>query len=224
MSFILNLYFILSFGVVISSSFVIFLTNPIYSLLWLVVTFLFAACLLLILGQEFLGLIFIVIYVGAIAVLFLFLVMLLDLKFKNLQNKKNNLVFIVICYSIIFLLFLLVLNFNNIKLEFFIYNLSTIFKKCSFELKFLFICFLFFTNKFNFMFINWVEFINSLNEIDLYGFVLYDIFVLQFLLIGFILLSVLIGVVFLTNSYKSFKTTDQSVFKQISVNSHFFYK
>lgn len=224
MSFILNLYFILSFGVVISSSFVIFLTNPIYSLLWLVVTFLFAACLLLILGQEFLGLIFIVIYVGAIAVLFLFLVMLLDLKFKNLQNKKNNLVFIVICYSIIFLLFLLVLNFNDIKLEFFIYNLSTIFKKCSFELKFLFICFLFFTNKFNFMFINWVEFINSLNEIDLYGFVLYDIFVLQFLLIGFILLSVLIGVVFLTNSYKSFKTTDQSVFKQISVNSHFFYK
>lgn len=224
MSFILNLYFILSFGVVISSGFVIFLTNPIYSLLWLVVTFLFAACLLLILGQEFLGLIFIVIYVGAIAVLFLFLVMLLDLKFKNLQNKKNNLVFIVICYSIIFLLFLLVLNFNNIKLEFFIYNLSTIFKKCSFELKFLFICFLFFTNKFNFIFINWVEFINSLNEIDLYGFILYDIFVLQFLLIGFILLSVLIGVVFLTNSYKSFKTTDQSVFKQISINSHFFYK
>jgi hypothetical protein len=37
-------------------------------------------------------------------------------------------------------------------------------------------------------------------------------------------LSVLIGVVFLTNSYKSFKTADQSIFKQISVNSHFFYK
>ena len=176
------------------------------------------------LGQEFLGLIFIVIYVGAIAVLFLFLVMLLDLKFKNLQNKKNNLIFIVTFYSITFLLFLLILNFNYIKFEFFIYNIDLIFKQFKFELKFLLMYFLFVTNQFSFVFINWIEFVNSLNEIDLYGFVLYDIFVLQLLLVGFILLSVLIGVVFLTNSYKSFKTRDQSIFKQISVNSNFFYK
>jgi len=224
MSLIFNLYFVLSFGIVISASFVVFLTNPIYSLLWLVISFLFSASLLLLLGQEFLGLIFIVIYVGAIAVLFLFLVMLLDLKFKNLQNKKNNLIFIVTFYSITFLLFLLILNFNYIKFEFFIYNIDLIFKQFKFELKFLLMYFLFVTNQFSFVFINWIEFVNSLNEIDLYGFVLYDIFVLQLLLVGFILLSVLIGVVFLTNSYKSFKTRDQSIFKQISVNSNFFYK
>ncbi len=70
---------------------------------------------------------------------------------------------------------------------------------------------------------NWYDLIDSTLDIDVYGQVLYSYFVLQFLVVGLILLVVLIGVVYLTNPYSSNKTVDQSTFKQLSVSSKFFY-
>ena len=61
--------------------------NPVSSILWLIVVFLSFSCSIIYLGAEFLGLVFLVVYVGAIAVLFLFVVMMLNVRFIELNSK-----------------------------------------------------------------------------------------------------------------------------------------
>ena len=68
---IFYIFFILT---IISGLLVIFSINPVHSVLFLIITFTLSASVLLLLGVEFLGIIYIVVYVGAIAVLFLFVV------------------------------------------------------------------------------------------------------------------------------------------------------
>ena len=166
MFIVLNLYFFLSLVLVISCCFVIFSNSSIYSLLWLVITFLISSIFLLVLGCEFLALIFLIVYVGAIAILFLFVVMLLDLKFKNFYNKKNYSFISLIFVGNILLLFLLFLCFN-----------STINKYFFLKLKSIIFYFLFNVEKINY-FINWVEYVNSINEINIYSLVFYDVFII----------------------------------------------
>lgn len=80
---------LLSIILVICSSMVILSNHPIYSLFYLIVCFFISACLLFLLNCEFLALIFITVYVGAIAVLFLFSIMMLDTKIKDLFKNSN---------------------------------------------------------------------------------------------------------------------------------------
>jgi len=66
----------------------VFITqNPVYSVLFLVVTFLSSASICFYFGADFLGILFVIIYVGAIAVLFLFIVMMLDIKIERSNIK-----------------------------------------------------------------------------------------------------------------------------------------
>jgi NADH-quinone oxidoreductase subunit J len=65
---------------------VILAKNPVHSVLFLILAFVNAAGLFLLMGAEFLGMILIVVYVGAVAVLFLFVVMLLDVDFAELKQ------------------------------------------------------------------------------------------------------------------------------------------
>ena len=62
--------------------------NPIISVFYLVLTFVNASVLLLIQGVEFLSLLLIIVYVGAIAILFLFVVMMLNIKLAEINEKK----------------------------------------------------------------------------------------------------------------------------------------
>ena len=71
-----------------SASMVIITRNPLYSVLFLVASFLSASMLLFLFENEFLALFFLVIYLGAIAILFLFVVMMLDIKYRELQMSK----------------------------------------------------------------------------------------------------------------------------------------
>lgn len=66
---------------------------------------------------------------------------------------------------------------------------------------------------------NWYDLIDSTNDVEVYGQVLYSYYVLHFLISGLILLLVLIGVVTLTNNLESKRVVDQSLFKQLSRNS-----
>lgn len=75
--------FILLFCLIIVSFFVISSKNPIHSVLSLILAFLFAALLLFCLEAEFLAFMFLIIYIGAIAIFFLFIVMMFDLKTRN---------------------------------------------------------------------------------------------------------------------------------------------
>ena len=81
------LFFYLFAGVCIASAFmVIAAKNPVHSVLFLILAFVNAAGLFLLLGAEFLAMILIVVYVGAVAVLFLFVVMMLDVDFAELRE------------------------------------------------------------------------------------------------------------------------------------------
>ena len=64
---------------------VIFARNPVHSVLWLILAFFNAAGLFLLLGAEFIALLLVIVYVGAVAVLFLFVVMMLDIDFAALR-------------------------------------------------------------------------------------------------------------------------------------------
>jgi len=65
---------------------VVFARNPVHSVLWLIVAFFNAAGLMLLLGAEFIAMLVVIVYVGAVAVLFLLVVMMLDIDFASLRR------------------------------------------------------------------------------------------------------------------------------------------
>ena len=65
---------------------VVFARNPVHSVLWLIVAFFNGAGLMLLLGAEFIAMLVVIVYVGAVAVLFLFVVMMLDIDFAQLRT------------------------------------------------------------------------------------------------------------------------------------------
>jgi NADH-quinone oxidoreductase subunit J len=71
---------------VVSGLLVVANRNPVYSVLFLILTFFNAAGLFVLLGAEFLAMMLVVVYVGAVAVLFLFVVMMLDINFVELRQ------------------------------------------------------------------------------------------------------------------------------------------
>ena len=80
-------FFYLFSAVVIASAFMVIASrNPVHAVLFLILAFVNAAGLFLLLGAEFLAMILVVVYVGAVAVLFLFVVMMLDVDFAELRE------------------------------------------------------------------------------------------------------------------------------------------
>lgn len=193
-----NLLFYFFSGVLVFSSIMVVLaSHSVFSLLFLVLSFIASAFLLLILECEFLALIFIVVYVGAIAVLFLFAVMMLDAKLQNLTRNLFRYLPVGFLFALGFLVPVLFQTSSKIPAT---------------------------TNPaVESIYVNWYDLTDSTLDIEVYGQVLYSYFVLQFLVVGLILLVVLIGVVYLTNTYTSNRTVDQSIYKQLSVSSKFFY-
>lgn len=193
-----NLLFYFFSGVLVFSAvMVVVASHSVFSLLFLVLSFISSAFLLFMLECEFLALIFIVVYVGAIAVLFLFAIMMLDAKLQNLTRNLLRYLPVGLLFSLGFLIPVLYqmpfvrLNQTNSVLES--------------------------------LYLNWYDLIDSTSDVEVYSQVLYSYFVLHFLIVGLILLVVLIGVVYLTNTYTSNRTVDQSTYKQLSVSSKFFY-
>lgn len=80
-------FWMISAIVVMSAVFVIAARNPVHSVLWLILTFFSAAGLFVLIGAEFIAMLLIVVYVGAVAVLFLFVVMMLDVDFAEFKQS-----------------------------------------------------------------------------------------------------------------------------------------
>jgi NADH-quinone oxidoreductase subunit J len=101
------------FGTVLVASAVMVVAsrNPVHSVLFLILAFFNAAGLFVLLGAEFVAMILVIVYVGAVAVLFLFVVMMLDINFRELRSGINSLmplgVFlgVVLLVELVFLLF-----------------------------------------------------------------------------------------------------------------------
>jgi NADH-quinone oxidoreductase subunit J len=81
---------LLSAVVIISALGVITARNPVHSVLFLILAFFMSAGLLVLIGAEFLAMLLVVVYVGAVAVLFLFVVMMLDVDFVELKQGMLN--------------------------------------------------------------------------------------------------------------------------------------
>jgi NADH-quinone oxidoreductase subunit J len=81
------LFFYLFAGVLVASAVMVIVSrNPVHSVLFLILAFVNAAGLFVLMGAEFLAMILIVVYVGAVAVLFLFVIMMLDVDFAELRE------------------------------------------------------------------------------------------------------------------------------------------
>jgi NADH-quinone oxidoreductase subunit J len=98
------LFFYLFAGITVAASvMVISSRNPVHSVLYLILAFVNASGLFLLMGAEFLAMILIVVYVGAVAVLFLFVVMMLDVDFAQLRQGFINYLPIGAVVGLIFL-------------------------------------------------------------------------------------------------------------------------
>jgi len=78
-------FYLFALLVVASGVFTIMARNPVHSVLWLILAFFNAAGLMVIVGAEFIAALLVIVYVGAVAVLFLFVVMMLDIDFAELR-------------------------------------------------------------------------------------------------------------------------------------------
>lgn len=192
MTFTTILFYLFSICLVISTSMVIISKHPVFSILFLAASFIFSSFLLFLLECELFGLLFLVIYLGAILVLFLFAVMMLESKFNNLS--KNSIKYIPV--GLMFSIFLLIPLVTNVNL-----NFTTTYDFDSIYLN---------------IYQNWYDLVDSIKDIQVYSQVLYSYYVLQFLMSGLILMLVLIGVVYLTNSFYKQQINNQSIFKQLS--------
>ena len=169
--------------------------NAIFSVLFLVLSFLSASSLLFLLKCEFLSLIFILIYVGAIAILFLFVVMMLDL--KTLNNKKDSIKYLPFGFII-----------GTVFLTEILLVIKETFKSNPYKSDLLY----------NF-YVNWYDKIDTVSEIQVLGQILYTQYVLQFLIAGNVLLLATVAAVVLTlNTGNEKKTKTQVIFKQLSRN------
>ncbi|WP_374390444.1 NADH-quinone oxidoreductase subunit J [Sandaracinobacter sp.] len=79
------IFYLFATVVVASGLMVILAKNPVHSVLWLILAFFNAAGLFLVIGAEFVAMILVIVYVGAVAVLFLFVVMMLDIDFTEMR-------------------------------------------------------------------------------------------------------------------------------------------
>lgn len=186
------LFYLSSIFLVVSSSLVILAQHSVFSLIFLVISFLCSSFLLFMLECEFLGLLFILVYVGAIAILFLFSIMMLESKQSNLSRNTTKYVPVGILFGVSLFWTL----FFEISSYFGIVHTSDTFHLNIYQ--------------------NWYDLIDSFNDLEVYAQVLYSFYVVHFLISGFILLLILIGVVYLTNVLVIPETLEQSLFKQLS--------
>ncbi|MEI4486539.1 NADH-quinone oxidoreductase subunit J [Frigidibacter sp. MR17.14] len=87
MTFFEFAFYLFAVIAVVSGLMVVVTKNPVHGVLWLILAFLSAAGLFVLMGAEFVAMLLIIVYVGAVAVLFLFVVMMLDVDFAELKGE-----------------------------------------------------------------------------------------------------------------------------------------
>lgn len=170
---------------------IITVQNSIYSVVFLVLSFISSAGILFLIECEFFALLFIIVYAGAIAVLFLFVIMMLDV--KTITASRDDLKYYPFGLFIGLIAIFQMLNIKSIQYESF-YIDYVLFLKYQ----------------------DWYEKIDSVTEIESLGQLLYTHYVLQFLIAGLILTLAVIGAVVLTVNISEKKSQSQIISKQLS--------
>lgn len=193
----ISLHIILCFSLIFCSFLVIFSKNAIESVAFMVLAFCNAASILILFKVEFLGITYVIVYVGAIAVLFLFVIMMLNT--KVIASSDDS-----------FLKY-----FRSITVFFysFIYFIGLVFS-------------LYFLRDFNMLYFKDFEAnyytwsFDNLSNIEVFGQILYNYFYVYVLLAGIILLVALVGAIVLTFRF-NVVYTGQILDKQLSRSDNF---
>jgi NADH-quinone oxidoreductase subunit J len=172
------LHYLLTLLLLTTAAFVFISNNPVHSVLFLILNFCISAVILFIFEVDFLGLLFIMVYVGAVAVLFLFVVMMLNT--KKLIKKEISFFNYFIIKFVAVLLF--VSTDNKIQNTFFNYSNDNVIMK-----------------EFNSSVINF----DPISNIELIGQSLFNYYGIAVLIAGFILLIALVGCIALTVPIKN---------------------
>ena len=175
----------------LSSLFVLLSQNPVHSVLFLILAFCNASGILFLFNAEFLGLVFIIIYVGAIAILFL--VCCNDV---NVKVYSSN---------------------TNILLAFFIFRWLILVLQTFLMLEKVFSNSIFWTTNLPYNFDNYLD---NLTSIDVLGQSLYNYYLVCFLLAGLILLVAMVGAIVLTLNFSS-QRRNELASRQLSRSDNF---
>ena len=161
---------------ILSSFIIIFVSNPIYCILFLIITFCSICSLLIFIEAEFIALILIVIYVGAIAVLFLFIVIILNLKIQKF-NKNFSSSFHIFSYIGFIFGFVLIETIisGHSKLNFRLPN----------------------------DYLTWINVVNSNHNINNIGYIIYTYYSDLFQICGLILLVAIVSSIIITIKEKN---------------------
>lgn len=164
-------------------------SHPVHSALYLVSTFIRVSGLLLLIEADLLAILFIIVYVGAIAILFLFVIIILDLKPRVLLKQQ----------------IIPVLPATSLTL--FVFLSQLLVQKTILMQKRL--------NADNFIYQQWILYLDNTNVLTALGQILYTSYLVEFLLAGLILLVALIGAIILTLPTQ-LKSKSQLIAQQLS--------
>lgn len=185
------IFFFFKWCTLISGVMVVTAANPVHSVLFLIMVFCNVSALLLLIQVEFLAMVLLVVYVGAIAVLFLFVVMMLNIR---LQEPREDFLYYLPVAAIVATLFMVqcaILLYGNLSsVELFVLDRQQ----------------------------NWTALLDSQFDISSLGEIVYNHFSLHFEIAGIILLVAMIGSIHLTLN-KQFDVKRQFIYKQLSRHS-----
>ncbi|MEL6645291.1 MAG: NADH-quinone oxidoreductase subunit J [Pseudomonadota bacterium] len=97
-------FYLFAISVIVGGLFTVVSRNPVHSVLWLILAFLSSAGLFVLLGAEFVAMLLIIVYVGAVAVLFLFVVMMLDVDFAELKAEMAKYMPLALLIAVVLLM------------------------------------------------------------------------------------------------------------------------
>jgi len=221
------LFYIFSSLALISAGLVIQVTNPVHSVLFLILVFFNAAGLLVLIGLEFFAMVFLVVYIGAIAVLFLFVVMMLNIKLAEIHEKKYRYLPIGGLLGILFLFEIFCIIDNDLialidsdavtseKLVELKEATSNLFKlrdnRLVLEGGMCYVPSDILYN--NLVFIEWSEIAENLTNIQAIGQCIYTYYFYFFICASFILLVAMIGAIVLTHHQSIYIKTQKVIFQ-----------
>lgn len=161
---------------------IVYTKSSVHSILYLMIIFLYMTEITLILKMEFLALIFIIIYIGAVCVLMLFHIKLIKtFMIKSETNLYENNLFVPFFFIFFFLPLIQITNISNIIIK----STNTILNK---DLNIFSFQYLNVTN-----FIKWIDYIDSIHSIQIIAILLYNIYFINIIYGSFILFIAMIG-------------------------------
>jgi NADH-quinone oxidoreductase subunit J len=170
------LFIFFSAGMIFTMFGVLLLKNSVLAVISLIGFFLNGAGLLFFFRADYIGIVYIIVYVGAIAVLFLFVVMMLDFKYgSSFYDYKTE--YFISSLMFVFLFFVYLYNFF---FKFLSISYSASFFKSSYVYK------------------SWISFMVPLNDINTLGYVMFSYYSFYFLMCGLLLFVAMVGVIILT--------------------------